>query len=179
MRACRNHQGTCEKSSGFTLFELLVVILIIGLISALVMPRLAASLPGVQLKSATRAVAASLRYARSKAVSESTPYIAVFHSTQRVLAVEPIEKRMDAAELDRFRVIPKPSEFKNVYEFPDGIEFGVLNNNDAGEDTDLFPIFFFPRGDSTGGKIVMKNLRRKQYTITVDTITGTVEIDRL
>ncbi len=86
---------------------------------------------------------------------------------------------MDAAELDRFRVIPKPSEFKNVYEFPDGIEFGVLNNNDAGEDTDLFPIFFFPRGDSTGGKIVLRNLRQKQYTITVDTITGTVEIDRL
>jgi general secretion pathway protein H len=179
MSACRNHKRTRSPSSGFSLFELLVVILIIGLISALVMPRMAASLPGVQLKSAARAVAASLRYARSRAVYESTPYIAIFDSTQNILAVEPIETPIDAAEPNSFRVILNTSELQNVYEFPQGIEFDVLNDNAADEDPDVFPIFFFPRGDSTGAKIVLKNLRRKQYTITVDTITGTVEIDRL
>lgn len=175
----RGHQRTCGKSCGFTLFELLIVILIIGLISALVIPKMAASLPGVQLKSTTRAVAASLRYARSKAVFESTPYIAIFDRTQRILAVKPIERPIDASEMDRFRVILKPSELKRVYELPEGIEFGDLNNNDADEDTDQFPILFFPGGDTTGGKIVLKNLRLKQYTITVDTITGTVKIERL
>ncbi len=131
------------------------------------------------MKSTARAVAASLRYARSKAVFESTPYIALFDNTQRLLAIEPIEKPIDAAELNSFREILKPSGLKKVYEFPDGIEFGDLNNNDADEETDVSPIFFFPRGDSTGGKIVLKNLRGKQYTITVDMITGTVAIDRL
>jgi len=179
MSVCRNHQRACGESNGFTLFELLVVILIISLVSAFVMPRMAASLPGVRLKSTTRAVAASLRYARSKAVFESTPYIALFDNTQRLLAVEPIKKPIDAAGLNSIREILKPSELKKVYEFPNGIEFGVLNNNSADEDPDVFPIFFFPRGDSTGGKIVLRNLRRKQYTITVDTITGTVEIGRL
>ena len=177
MSACRNHQGTCSPSSGFSLFELLVVILIIGLISALVTPRMAASLPGVKLKSTTRAVAASLRYARSRAVYESRPYIAIFDSTQKLLAVEPIETPMDAVESNDIRKILNTSELQNVYEFPEGIEFDVLNDNAADEDPDVFPIFFFPRGDSTGAKIVLQNLRRKQYTITVDTITGTVEID--
>jgi general secretion pathway protein H len=179
MSSYHNHQKTSGKSSGFTLLELLVVIFIIGLISALVMPRMAASLPGVQLQTTTRAVAASLRYARSKAVFESTPYIAIFDNTQKLLAVEPSKKPLDATEFDGFREILNTSKLQRVYEFPDEIEFAVFNDKDAGEGADVFPIFFFPRGDSTGGKIVLKNLRRKQYTITVDPITGGVEIDRL
>ncbi|NIO07655.1 MAG: hypothetical protein GTO40_06455, partial [Deltaproteobacteria bacterium] len=95
----------------------LVVLLIVGLISALVMPRLAASLPGVQLKSAARAVATSLRYARSRAVSESRLYVALFDRTQRLLAVEPIEKPMGAQESESFRVILNASALKNIYEF--------------------------------------------------------------
>ena len=165
-----------QAFSGFTLFELLVVILIISLISAFVMPRVAASLPGVQLKSTTRAVAAALRYARSRAVYESRPYIAIFDSTQNRLAVEPIENPMDAAESSRIREILNTSELEKVYEFPNGIEFDVLNPNDSVKDTDVFAIFFYPRGDSTGAKIVLQNPRHRQYTVTVDRITGLVEI---
>jgi general secretion pathway protein H len=179
MSAYRTNPRTCSASSGFTLFELLVVILIISLISALVMPRMAASLPGVKLKSSARAVAASLRYARSRAVYESTPYIAVFDNTQNFLAVEPIETPMDAAESNSIRKILDMSKLQKVYEFPEGIEYDVLNDNAAGEDPDVFAIFFFPRGDSTGAEIVLQNLRRKQYRITVDTLTGTVDIGRL
>ena len=176
MSADRKHRRTSEASSGFSLFELLVVILIISLISALVMPRMAASLPGVKLKSTARAVAASLRYARSRAVYESTPYIAIFDNSQNFLAVEPIETPMDAAESNGIREILNMSKLQKVYEFPEGIEFDFSNDNAADEDPDVFAIFFFPRGDSTGAKIVLKNLRRKQYTITVDRITGLVEI---
>ena len=176
MSTDRNHRRTCSAASGFSLFELLVVILIISLISALVMPRMAASLPGVKLKSTARAVAASLRYARSRAVYESTPYIAIFDNIQNFLAVEPIETPMDAAESNGIRKILNMSKLQKVYEFPEGIEFDFSNDTAADEDPDVFAIFFFPRGDSTGAKIVLKNLRRKQYTITVDRITGLVEI---
>ena len=175
MSAKRGHAGPGGELSGFSLFELLVVMLIIGLMSALVMPRMAATLPGVQLKSSARAVAASLRYARSKAVYESTPYIALFDNTQKLLAVESIEKPIDVAELNRLKEILNRSDLQKVYEFPHGIEFSFLNHNDR----DVFPILFFPRGDSTGAKIVLQNLHRKQYTITVDTITGRVEIAKL
>jgi general secretion pathway protein H len=176
MSACRNRQRTRSASGGFSLFELLVVILIIGLISALVTPRMTASLPGVKLKSAARAVAASLRYARSRAVSESRPYIALFDGTQKRLAVEPVETRLDAVGSNDIRKILDMSELQNAYEFPDEIQFDVEDTRDADEGADLVPIFFFPGGDSTGAKIVLRNLRRKQYTITVDTITGRVKI---
>jgi len=175
----RDHRSSLGGIGGFTLFELMVVILIVGLISALVMPRMAATLPGVQLKSTARAVAASLRYARSKAVYESTPYMAVFDSAQNFLAVEPVERPMDSAELNDLRETLNSSGLEKVYEFPDGIEFRVLNNSGNAEDTELFPVLFFPRGDSTGGRIVLENLRRRQFAVTIDPITGMVEIDRL
>jgi len=175
MNSCGNPQFRCGKSRGFSLLELLVVILLISLISAVVMPRMAASLPAVQLKSTARTVAASLRYARSKAVFESTPYVAVFDHTQRLLAVQPMEEPIEFSELDKLREILNTSR---VYELPDGIEFGVFDNSGADEDRDLFSILFFPRGDSTGGKIVLQNLRGRQYALTVDPITGAVEIER-
>jgi general secretion pathway protein H len=157
----------------------LVVVLIISLISALVMPRMAASLPGVQLKSTTRAVAAALRYARSKAVSESRPYVAIFDTNQKLLAVEPMDKPTDTAELNRLGEILNTSNLQKVYEIPNEIEMGVSNNNAADEGSDVFAIFFFPRGDSTGGKIVLQNPSRRQFTVTVDRITGMVEIAEL
>lgn len=179
MSANRKILKTCGPAGGFTLFELLVVMVIISLIAALVMPQMTASLPGVRLKSAARAVAASLRYARSRAVYESTPYVAIFDSTQKFLVVEPIETPVYAAESGDIRKILDMSKLENVYEFPAEIEFGISNRTAAADDPDVYPILFFPGGDSTGGKIVLENLRRRQYTITVDTITGSVEIAKL
>lgn len=179
MRVHRHHHSRCGKLSAFTLFELLLVMLIISLISAFVIPRMAATLPGVQLKSSARAVAAALRYARSRAVSESVPYIAHFDNTQRFLAVEAVEKPMDASEWNSIKLIMDRSKSQKVYDFPDGIEFSLSNGTDADQDRDALPIFFFPRGNSTGGRIVLQHSHHKQYTITVDRITGSVEIDRL
>jgi len=95
-----------------------------------------------------------------------------------IAAVCPQQGGLRAAKLDHIREILNRSELQKSYQFPDGIEFGVLNTNDAVDDPEEFAIYFFPRGDSTGAKIVLHNLRRQNYTITVDMITGSVEIDR-
>ena len=56
---------------GFTLFELLVVLAIMGLIAGLAVPRLAQGRPGQEAKLAASELVSSLREARSRAVSEN------------------------------------------------------------------------------------------------------------
>ena len=155
-----------SRERAFTLLELLIVLLLVGIASALVVPRMVASLPGVQLKSAARAVAASLRYARSQAVFETVPYAAALDGRRGILVVEPAE----AGEVPAKR---------RVYELPEGIEARVLDGEAAGEDTEERGVLFFPRGDSSGGRVVLRDPRQREYAITVDPITGTVEVERL
>jgi prepilin-type N-terminal cleavage/methylation domain-containing protein len=64
-------------SGGFTLLELIVVLLIIGLMMALVTPRLIGSLTKMNLKTSAQKISSFLRYARSQAVSGQT-YIMPF-----------------------------------------------------------------------------------------------------
>jgi general secretion pathway protein H len=76
----RNHRG-------FTLLELIVVLVIISLMSALVVPKLAGPMSNLDLKTASQKISASLRYARSRAASEKTTYAAVFDFDKNRLVV--------------------------------------------------------------------------------------------
>ncbi len=81
-------------SRGFTLFELIVVLLIIGIMMALVSPRLLGSLTKVNLKTSAQKISSSLRYARSQAVSEQTIYHDVFDFDKKGLFIN-AEKPQD------------------------------------------------------------------------------------
>ncbi len=61
------------RSSGFTLLELLVVLVILSFAAALVAPRLPLA-RDMELKSSARRLAASIRYLEERAVSSKSPY---------------------------------------------------------------------------------------------------------
>jgi general secretion pathway protein H len=56
------------QSRGFTLVELMVVMVIISLIMALVGTSMARSVSGAEARAATRKLVASLRYTRARAI---------------------------------------------------------------------------------------------------------------
>ena len=74
---------------GFSLIELLVVLVIISVFSTFVAVNVAGSLGNIALKTASKKVAASLRYARSRAIAESVPYVALVDLNQNRLTVKP------------------------------------------------------------------------------------------
>lgn len=140
---------------GFTLFELLVVILIIGLVLAAVPGFLIRDSERVELEAATRALAAGLRESRSEALlSNREQVFALDVETRRfrVAAGQPL-RQLDSDTVLRFTTARS----------------GVIAPT-AGT------IRFFPDGSATGGRI---RLARDglQAGVQVDWLTGEITID--
>jgi general secretion pathway protein H len=163
---------------GFTLLELLVVLVIISLMSVLVVPQLTGSLAKTNLQTASKKISASLRYARSQAASEKIIYVAIFDFEKDRLSImtgqeaqtdETIEQDLGDGE--------EPVIRSKSYDLPDGVklEKGVSGEDEI--DSGLFQIAFFPTGSSSGGDVILTNDRGKRYKISVDFITGVVRLE--
>jgi len=59
---------------GFTLMEMMIVVVVIGLISAMAVPSFLSYMPKLKVKTTARDIVSQLRLARSKSVSERRPY---------------------------------------------------------------------------------------------------------
>jgi len=164
---------------GFTLLELLVVLVIIGFVSALVGPKLAGHGSNLNLATASRKISACLRYARSHAASEKRRYVATFDFNKNCLTIKTDQEKSEDSDEDfsdenaEFAVAFKP------YNIPEGVKLEQAYSVDDEEvDSDIFEILFFPSGGSSGGMVVLTNDREKKETIYVDLFTGSVQWGR-
>jgi len=183
-------------SRGFTLIELMIVIVIMGFILAFAGPRIAKSLGGLSLKTTAKKVAATLRYARSQAVNTGQIYNVIFDSEKnRVIVLRSQQSLVsdmtsndnatdeeesgdeDSAEA----ALPKmPRQEIKVCPLPDGITFSKISIADAefeGEEGDeIYQMAFFPNGTSHGAEIILTDSRERMFRIDVNFITGAVSV---
>ncbi len=66
------------KNKGFTIIELMVVIIIMGVMAGLSVPAITGSLPNYRLNNDIRNVTNSLILARSFSITNGTPYLCTF-----------------------------------------------------------------------------------------------------
>ena len=162
---------------GFTLLELLVVLVIISLTSVLVAPQLTGSLAKTNLQTASKKISASLRYARSQAASEKITYVAVFDFEKDRLSIKTGQEAQTGETLkEDLGDGEEPVIRSKSYDLPDGVklEKGISGEDEI--DSGLFQIAFFPTGSSSGGDVILTSDRGKQYKISVDFITGIVRL---
>ena len=174
---------------GFTLLELLIVLVIISIMAAFVGPRIAGSMSNLTLKTAAKKVASSLRYARSQATSENRPYFVLFDTDKGRLTIKPgqtatkEDKEKEAAEGEQDAGTSKgmagdeavKDRFK-VYALPEGVRFDKVVSDKNEDTSDVFQIVFFPNGGSSGGEVLLENDRERRYNISVDFVVGTVRL---
>lgn len=143
-----------RRSRGFTLLEVLMVLVIAAAGYALVVRFTGGGVSGAELKSAARAVAAGLRDARGTAIA-----------TQESAAM--------LVDLDR-RTIEVPGAAK-PRALPERLELKLYTAQSEVRDERHGSIRFYPDGSSTGGRVTLAAGERK-LLVDVDWLTGRVSI---
>lgn len=142
------------RQRGFTLMEMLLVLAIIGMVMAVAPPLLSAAMPGLQLKSSTRSVAAALRRTRSIAIASGQSAI--------------LEIDLEALTLK------VTGDIKTIH-IPEAVEITMVTADQEVTSEKHGNIRFFPDGTSTGGRVTLRN-GDNGYAVDVDWLTGRIDI---
>ena len=144
-----------RRRSGFTLLELLLVLVIAAGGYALVLRLSGSGVSGAQLKSAARAVAAGLRDARGTAILRQQP---------TALLVDLENRRFEVEGRSTSRALPERLDLK-LYT----AQSEIVNEKRGA-------IRFYPDGSSTGGRVTLGGGGGAQLFVDVDWLTGRVTI---
>ncbi|NLT93956.1 MAG: prepilin-type N-terminal cleavage/methylation domain-containing protein [Clostridia bacterium] len=141
---------------GFTLVELLVVLLLFSLVLAIGQPVFSASLKYAKGRGAIRQLVNDIRYAQQMAIGTGENHYLVFDREQELYLLKVIN-------------YPLPEVLK-VVRLEDKLD--ILGTNFP-EDS----LHFTPLGSpSRGGTITLRDKRDKLYTITILPATGRVKV---
>ncbi len=144
------------NDDGFTLLEMLIVIALLGLMIALSAPSIGNSLSGLQLSTGTRRLSAILRNVRSNAIAEKKNYKVVFNPEEGSYTYQ-------------------TNSGNKAVLLPAGIEIAKLVELDEDVSGNA-AIYFYPKGNSSGGRIILTNEKEQVFRIDVEAVSGRVKI---
>lgn len=148
MRTSNTPGGRGE--GGFTLIEVLVVLVILGLSAALLISRGPARSTALDLRSAASQVAQALREARGEAIATNRPVAVMLDVVRRSLSINNRPAMMLAPSIQ------------------------VTWTRDAGDRSGA-AITFAPDGSADGGRITLAESARRVIVV-VDWLTGRVSV---
>jgi general secretion pathway protein H len=144
---------------GFTLIEIIVVLAIIAIASAVLMPAMRTGLSGIRLEAKGRDLATLCRMARTMAVGEQHVYrIGLERHTNSVFLADTYHEKLRDFDLTEEIEI-------------DSIKY---EGKEAAEDT-VF-LSFYPNGRADDVEIVLKNRGGRRIVLRTDILTGAARI---
>lgn len=143
-----------KATEGFTLVELLVVLLILSVLLVAAPIAFDRVLPGLQVRSDAREVARVLRDARGRAIRDNLEAAVTIDLSERT-----------------FRAGNEGPQ----YRFSEGVSVTLHTAASERVGLDAGRIRFFPDGTSTGGRVDLER-RGEEYDVIVDWLYGRVRI---
>ena len=148
-------QRNVRHARGFTLVELLVVLVIASLVLALVGTSISRSISGAEMRTAARKLAASIRYTRTRAI---------ISKSEQVFLVDTEERSYTAAG-------------REPVTLPGEMEVQLTTARSELTSENVGGIRFYPDGGSTGGSVALESNGRI-YTVNVVWLTGEASVQR-
>lgn len=144
-----------KNNRGFTLIELVLVLLLIGVSMAIVLPNIDKGLQDREVRVSALSLAAVARDLRSRALIDGIP--------QELLVKIPQNSYLAAQSTE----VHLPAEVKFV-------------SVDGGEtvDRDSRKFYFFPNGSILGGEVILGSEKSISYLVRLEPLTGKVEVIR-
>jgi general secretion pathway protein H len=147
----RGHDG---PAPGFTLVELMVVLVIAAALAAVAVPNFLPAINASRMRAAANDVASALRHARGQALSRGQ---------EAVFSLD-VEKH-------RYTV----SDRRKAYALPEFVEISLFTAEQELESEGGGRIRFFPDGSATGGRVTLET-QGKKAEIDVNWLTGAVTV---
>lgn len=145
-----------KNTKGFSLLEMIVVMVLVGLLTALSAPTVGNSLSNLRLKTTARKLSAVLRGVRSKAISDKKKYS---------VALDPDNSSYSYPDNGTNKTIS----------LPENIVFDKIDLKDEMMERQS-NVYFYPKGNCTGGSIILSNERKQVVQIKIETLTGRVKL---
>jgi general secretion pathway protein H len=147
--------------AGFSLIELLVVLMLLATMIAIVAPSLGNGLAKAKLKTSSREIAAAIRLARSKAVREQQVYLLRFD----------LEKReVELANLG--------GTYRKSFELPEGTRIETSQSGRSTERELENPFFYFtPNGQGQNFQVSLQDERGRMLKVIHNNLKGAAIID--
>ena len=173
MRRALNTTGHCPRLSpwvrqtGFTLLELLVVLVLLGIIAVLVAPGLGGSLDNAKLKAAGRELLAALRVQRSEAIAQGRIITLRFSGDESSYRIDGESVHLAEGLSVVYQAASGPAI--------EGVQSSASLLNTALPGTGNNDLAFYPDGSSSGAFLQLRLGEGLRY-IRIDWLTGTVSL---
>lgn len=153
-----------ESAIGFTLLELLVVLVLVGALSAVAFPSIGRGMATLKVKTSSREIAATLRLARSLAIKEQKVYWVGFNQDKNE-----IELASDDLQFQKSFTLPEGVSIKKV---------SVIG--DPGNRTPENPYYFFsPNGLTEAFEVLIENNRGRGIKVIQDSLIRSPRIEEV
>lgn len=146
---------------GFSLLEILIVLILLGAAATLILPSFTSGLASVQLEGAARDFVTAVKRARLEAVSRQEP---------RRIIIPSLEGGGDP---NRYLLTDEYERPLQEFVLPDGISFAPA------PETGSAAISFYADGTSSGADLWLKNTYGKRLRVVVSPVTGYGKIVRM
>ncbi len=167
-----------QSSSGYSLIELVVVLILIGLFTAIASPFIISTLTKTKLKTTAKEIATTLRYARSQAIPSKKPYYFYIDLDNPSFWISP-----ETVETDRQGFINYEDAYKAAGKIRPISDEIIIEKVEAGlsvASDGIMIIPFYPQGNTVSSNVYLHKRNdsssEKYLEIQLDEITGKVRI---